>query len=518
METGRLMPAAEKRDPERELREAIGSFRHDPERFVRFAFPWREEGTELAAEEGPREWQLQQLRFISEALKAGASAEGAIRIAVASGHGIGKSTLVAWIILWALVSHPQTKVTITANTGDQLRTKTWPEVSKWFNLMICRHWFRLEATSISARQGAYAKTWRCDAATWSENNTVAFQGLHNKGKRLVLIFDEASEIVDKIWEVAEGAMTDEDTEIIWAVFGNPTVTTGRFRECFAGGRFSHRWKANQIDSREVPGTNKREIAKWIEDYGDDSDFVRVRVKGQFPRGGSMQFIDSELVEQAMKRAVTTNLREALILGVDVARFGAAQSVIYFRRGREGRYLPPLKFRGLDTMQLAARVADVAKREGAQAIFVDEGGIGAGVVDRLRQMRVPGVIGVNFGGKADRLILEEGQPATANKRAEMWASMRTWLKTGAIPKDPELQADLTGVEYGFNIHNEIQLEAKEHMVKRGLSSPDIGDALALTFAYPVMDLPDQHDGMRYDGGSVGSGDRVTSDYDPMAELE
>lgn len=511
--------AAEKRNPERELREAIGSFRHDPERFVRFAFPWGEEDTELANEAGAREWQLAQLRFIGEALKAGASAEGAIRIAVASGHGIGKSALVAWIILWALVSHPQTKVTITANTGDQLRTKTWPEVSKWFNLMICRHWFRLEATSIVARQGSYAKTWRCDAATWSENNTTAFQGLHNKGKRLVLIFDEASEIVDKIWEVAEGAMTDENTEIIWAVFGNPTVTTGRFRECFAGGRFHKRWKANQIDSREVPGTNKVEFAKWIEDWGEDSDFVRVRVRGQFPRGGSMQFIDSEIVEAAAKREALSHIRQPLIMGVDVARFGEDQATIYFRRGLDARTVPPQKFRGLDLVTLAGKVAELAMFYNVAAIFIDETGMGAGVVDMVRKM-MPHllVMGINNGGKADRYLMGSDMPASAYKGDEMWVAMRDWLKTGAIPDDPELRAELTGRQYGYNPKTEIVLEKKDDMRKRGLSSPDNADGLALTFAYPVAELPATSASDLYapviDGGTR---QQVESDYDPHADL-
>lgn len=477
-------------DPEQRLRDAIALHRHDPLEFVRFAFPWGAEGTELANETGPREWQAEVLNRIGKALKEGAALSGAIREATASGHGIGKSALVSWIILWALATYPLSKIVITANTGDQLRTKTWPEVAKWFNLLICRHWFRFEATSISARQPTLAKTWRCDAATWSENNTVAFQGLHNKGRRIVLIFDEASEIADKIWEVADGAMTDEDTEIIWAVFGNPTVNTGRFRECFAGGRFAHRWRANQIDSRTVPGTNKAEIAKWIEDWGDDHDFVRVRVKGQFPRGGSMQFIDSETIEQAAKREAQSYLRQPLVMGVDVARYGDDQSVITFRRGLDARTIKTVKFRGLDTMTLAGKVAELALAHGAHAVFADEGGIGAGVVDRLLQLlRGRLVQGVNFGGKATRQMMGDDLPAVADKAAEMWAAMRAWLRTGAIEDDPELKAELAARQYGFDLHNAIRLERKEDMKKRGLSSPDVADALALTFAFPVADLPD-----------------------------
>lgn len=481
------MAQAERRDPESDLIEIVTGFRHDPVGFVRYAFPWGEQGTELAGENGPRAWQVDTLTAIGKALQADDIA-GALRIATASGHGIGKSALVSWVILWGLATAPLTKVVITANTGDQLRTKTWPEVSKWFNLMICRHWFKFEATSIARRNSSGSREWRCDAATWSENNTAAFAGLHNKGRRIILLFDEASQIADKVWEVAEGALTDEGTEILWLVFGNPTENTGRFRECFAGGRFAHRWSPRQIDSREVPGTNKAEIAKWIEDWGEDHDFVRVRVKGQFPRGGSMQFIDSETVELAAARPAASHLRQALVMGVDVARFGDDQSVFYFRRGLDAKTIPPLKFRGLDLMTLASKVTEQAQAHRVNAVFVDEGGLGAGVVDRLRQLlRGLLVVGVNFGGKADRTMMGDDFPLTARKDAEMWASMRQWLATGSIPDDPELKAELTARQYGFNALSAIQLEPKEAMKKRGLASPDNADALALTFAYPVADL-------------------------------
>ena len=508
------MALAERRDPEGDLIEIIAGFRHDPLGFVRYAFPWGEPGTELANETGPRPWQIETLNIIAEALTA-EDIEGALRIATASGHGIGKSALVSWVILWGLATAPLTKVVITANTGDQLRTKTWPEVSKWFNLLICRHWFKFEATSIARRNSSGSKEWRCDAATWSENNTAAFAGLHNKGRRILLLFDEASQIADKVWEVAEGALTDEDTEILWLVFGNPTENTGRFRECFAGGRFAHRWRPRQIDSRDVPGTNKREIDKWIADWGDDSDFVRVRVKGQFPRGGSMQFIDGEMVDAAMTREAVSHLRQPLIMGVDVARFGDDQQIITFRRGLDARTVPTLKFRGLDLVTLSGKVAEQAMLHGVRAVFIDEGGMGAGVVDMVRVM-LPGrlVIGVNFGGKADRYMMGGDLPLVADKAAEMWAAMRLWLKTGAIEKDPELKAELTGRQYGFDTHNAIRLERKEDMKKRGLSSPDVADGLALTFAYPVADVPDNQRAPALDPFAGGT---VQSDYDPHADL-
>jgi hypothetical protein len=164
------------------------------------------------------------------------------------------------------------------------------------------------------------------------------------------------------------------------------------------------------------------------------------------------------------------------MGVDVARFGDDQSVVSFRRGRDARTIEWSKYRGLDTMELAARVAEHVRINQADAVFVDGGGVGGGVVDRLRQLHVQ-VIEVNFGSKAEDARYN-------NKRAEMWGNMKEWLPTGAIPTDRELTDDLIGLEYSFTPTNKVQLEKKEDMKRRGLASPDLADALALTFAYPV----------------------------------
>lgn len=470
------------RDVEGELIDLIGGFTRDALGFVLAAFPWGERGTLLADKTGPDQWQWDLLERVSSGL---GTLDEAIQEATASGHGVGKSALVAWLILWAMSTHADTRGVVTANTEVQLRTKTWAELSKWYGLCICKHWFRLTATALFALQPGHEKTWRIDAVPWSETNTEAFAGLHNEGRRIIVVFDEASAIPDVIWETTEGALTDAGTEILWFAFGNPTRNSGRFRECF--GRFRHRWHTQQVDSRTVEITNKAQIAQWVADYGEDSDFVRVRVRGVFPRAGSTQFISGEDADAARTREVQTIPSDPLILGVDVARFGDDETVLAFRRGRDARALAWQSYRGLDTMQVAAHVAEASRLHKLAAIFVDEGGLGAGVVDRLKQLRVP-VIPVNFGAKPSNQAV--GEMRVRNKRAEMWAMMRAWLPGGAIPDDHGLIADLTGVEYGFDENQAIQLERKEHMKKRGLASPDKADALALTFAYPVgMELPD-----------------------------
>lgn len=462
----------------------IGSFTADPLGHAMYAYPW-DEGA-LVGVSGPREWQADVLDAIGDHLSNPATRFEPCRIAVASGHGIGKSALIGMIAKWGLDTCDDCKIVLTANTEPQLRTKTMPEITKWSRMSITSDWFKTTAQAIASSVPGHEKSWRLDAVTWSKENTEAFAGLHNQGKRIIVIYDEASGIDDKVWEVTLGALTDEKTEIIWIAFGNPTKNTGKFRECF--GKHRHLWKTRQIDSRDVEGTNKAYLDELVSTYGEDSDIVKVRVRGMFPSASSMQFIPSDLVTAARKRIVEAPADEPLVMGVDVARFGDDNSAIYFRRGRDARSIPPQRFNGIDTMQLAAKVAELQRLHSCRAIFVDEGGIGAGVVDRLRQMQLP-VFGIQFGSKPlGAVYIGEGVKC-ANRRAEMWAIMREWLKGGAVPDDDVLNDDLIGVEYSFNAHDEILLERKADMKKRGLSSPDDGDGLALTFAVPVApDMP------------------------------
>ena len=468
------------------LSEIVGRFRFDPLGFVMYAFPWERSGTSLANETGPEPWQREVLEKLGRGLKQrDTSPDEAVRLATASGHGIGKSALVSWIVLWALSTLSDTRGIVTANTEGQLRTKTWPELAKWHALCATKSWFTYTATSLFySKDPGHDRTWRVDAITWSENNTEAIAGLHNKGKRAFAIFDEASSIADGVWETIEGALTDAGTQLFWTVFGNPTRTTGRFRECFAGGRFAHRWQPQQIDSRSVSMTNKAQIATWVHDYGEDSDFVRVRVKGEFPRAGTMQFVESERVQHAVERELVKDPTAALVMGVDIARQGEDQTVIRLRRGLDARSIPAVKFRIPDLMATAGRVMELINSHEPDAVFVDGTGIGWGVVDRLAQLGCSVVRGIDFGAGADRNDGSEAQVRYANKRAEMWGHMKEWCKFGCLPDDRALRADLTAVDYGYDASDAIRLERKDDMRKRGLASPDDGDALALTFAYPV----------------------------------
>jgi hypothetical protein len=463
-------------DFEKELTVNIGAFENDPYGYVMYAFPWGTEGTELANESGPREWQVETLIRIGEALEEGGELGAVVREAIASGHGVGKSALVSWLILWAMSTREHTKGMATANTEAQLRTKTWPELSKWYRNCVNRHWFVLTATAMYSADPECEKTWRFDAIAWSKNNTEAFAGMHNKGRRILVLFDEASAIPDVIFEVTEGALTDKDTQIIWCAFGNPTRNTGMFRECFR--KFRHRWVCHQIDSREVPGTNADLMATWVKDYGEDSDFVKVRVRGVFPSQSIAQFISEDLVLPARGKHLQPDKYSFApkILTCDPAWEGDDALVIGMRQGLKFEILYKIPKNDNDIM-IATRLAALEDQHKADAVFVD-GGYGTGIVSAGRTM-----------GRSWQIVWFSEKPSDdgyLNKRAEMWGLMKQWLgEGGAIPNDDDLFYDLIGPETVPRMDGKIQLESKEAMKRRGLISPNCGDALALSFARPVV---------------------------------
>lgn len=476
---------ATRADPEADLIADIGGFTHDPLSHALYAYPWGE-GV-LAGVDGPRQWQREVLSDIGAHLANPETRHQPCRIARASGHGIGKSALISMIVKWGLDTCDDTRIVFTANTEAQLLTKTMPEITKWHNLSITRDWFKATATALISTLPGHDKSWRADAVTWSLNNTEAFAGLHNQGKRIIVILDEASGIHPKVWEVILGALTDENTEIIFLAFGNPTLNTGTFRELF--GKLRNLWRTKQIDSRTVEGTNKAYLDELVTTYGIDSDIVKVRVLGQFPSASSMQFIESGVVEEAQSRELGQTLgSDPVIFGVDCARFGDDHSTLAIRCGRDARSRPWKRWHHMDAMTLAGDIALEAAQWRPDAIFVDAGNIGAAVIDRLRQL-LPDtpVFEVWFGSTKVREANWIGgtRIRVANKRAEMWTNMRHWLGGGCIPEHQGLHDDLIGPEYGFNGDQAVMLEKKEHMKARGLPSPDDGDALACTFAEPVQ---------------------------------
>jgi hypothetical protein len=492
--------------PEQELAEEVAACYSDPRRFVRVMYPWGEPDGPLAQYDGPDVWQAEFLERLGQAVRTrrfnGKTPVAPIRMATSSGHGIGKSTLVAWIVNWIMSTRENSRGTITANTFTQVKDKTWASIRKWTPLCLTGHWF--DVTSERMSHTAHPATWFCSAQSCREENSEAFAGQHAADSTSFYLFDEASAVPDSIYEVAEGGLTDGEPMMF--LFGNPTRSTGRFHQaCFGSAR--GRWDARTIDSRECAFTNKAQIAEWAEDYGEDSDFFRVRVRGLPPQASEVQFIANDLVFAAQTREATALTTDPVICGLDIARGGADSNVFRFRRGADARSIEAIRIPGehtRDSMVLVAKAADLLENgidnQPIAAMFIDGTGIGGPIVDRLKQLGYDQqVVEIQFGWKAPDLKY-------ANMRAYMWGRLRDWLQHGAIDDTPVLEQDLTGPGYTHNSRDQLLLESKEHMKKRDLDSPDDGDALALTFAAPVSPTAEANDvfdwGASRDRGHAG----------------
>ena len=448
----------------KEMVEFVASFRHNPVGFVKAMYPW---GQGELTGQWPQAWQLELLQEIADKLERDPHAIQ--RYATGSGHGIGKSAVVSWLIEWALYTMVDTKVVVTANTETQLRSKTWSELAKWHRLNIASGFFVFTATSLYAAEADREKTWRADAIPWSKSNPAAFAGLHNKGSRILLIFDEASEIDDAIWDVAEGAMTDSNTEIIWCAFGNRTRNFGKFNDCFLRDRL--RWSTRKIDSRTVDITNKELLQEWIDFYGLDSDFVKVRVLGEAPSSGEYQFISRAVIEAARERELDLYDYDfaPAIIGVDPAWSGKDEATIYLRKGNYSKLLY-VESKSDDNQAFADRIAMYEDEYKAVAVCIDFG-YGQGIYSAGKHM-----------GRNWHLIpfaSTKCETAYYNKRAEMWGKMKLWLQEGgALDKqDVEIADELMLPEVVSCDSGKIKLQRKSDMPK----SPNRADALALTFA-------------------------------------
>ena len=456
----------------------------DPEAFVLYAFPWGQKNTPLEKFDGPRMWQRKVLRDITKHIRENRDADvmDALREAVASGRGIGKSALVSWLILWMLTTRIGSSIIVSANSENQLRSVTWGELTKWSTMIINAHWWEISATKLVPAQWLTelverdlkkgTRYWAAEGKLWSEENPDSYAGVHNMDGTMV-IFDEASGIPDGIWSVAAGFFTENILDRYWFAFSNPRRNTGYFFECFNSKRDF--WRGRQIDSRTVEGTDKGIYQQIIDEYGEDSIQARVEVYGEFPSAGDDQFISPVTVEDAFKREPYKDITAPIVIGVDPARGGNDSTVIVVRQGRD--LIAIKRYRGEDTMEVVGRVIDAIEEYKPTLTVIDEGGLGYGILDRLNEQRYK-VRGVNFGWKSKNPI------TWLNKRAELWGAMRDWLKTASIPTDRQLKADLTAPAMKINSSGAIQLEGKKEMKSRGLASPDSADALAVTFAYPV----------------------------------
>ena len=457
----------------------------DPEAFVLLVFPWGQKGTPLEHFKGPRLWQRKVLRHITAhiAKNKEATAYEVLRMATASGRGIGKSALVSWLILWMLSTRIGSTTIVSANSEAQLRSVTWAEITKWAALLMNSHWFEISATRVMPAKWIAelverdlkvgTRYWAVEGRLWSEENPDSYAGVHNQAGVMV-IFDEASGIPDAIWSVTAGFFTENTPNRFWCAFSNPRRNQGYFFEAFHAKRAF--WFTQNIDAREVEDTDKGVYEQIIAEYGADSTQAKVEVYGQFPTDGDDQFIPPSIVDAAMSRERYQDQTAPIVIGVDPARSGADSTVIAVRQGRD--LVAVRRYQGEDTMATVGRVIDAIEEWKPALVVLDEGGLGYGILDRLKEQRYKVVRGVNFSWKS------KTPQMYANKRAELWGTMREWLQSASIPHDRQLKSDLIGPNQKPNSSGSIQLESKKDLKSRGLASPDAADALACTFAYPV----------------------------------
>jgi hypothetical protein len=525
MMTPKLSPA------DQQLADEVANYYAEPLGWVMFAYEWDTDPAlqvcELPPEYqlaygckyGPDLWACELLVSIGEQVKAngfdGTHAVDAIREAIASGHGIGKSAITAWLVNWLMSTRPFARGTVTATTAVQLATKTWAEIAKWTKKSITGHWFDVTTGKGAMKMSriGYEEDWFCSAQTCAEENSEAFAGQHSVTSTSFYIFDEASGVPNKIWEVADGGMTDG--EPMFFAFGNPTINSGEFYDCFHSKR--HRWNTRQIDSRTVQITNKKFLQDMIDDYGIDSDRVKVRVLGIFPSLSALQFISVSDVDEARRRHLRPEQYAfaPVILTLDPAWTGNDELVISKRQGLKFEILRTLDKNDND-MEVATMLAALEDEHEADAVFIDMG-YGTGVYSAGITWGRPWQL-VNFGAKSPTL-------GYLNMRAYIYGQGKQWLKDGgALPDDLQLRSEIIAVLTEPRTDGVIQIESKKDMHERVGFSPGRCDSLMLSFAYPVvrkprlLGIPLRPQAPReYDPYAGRPLDRQPDEYDPYSNI-
>ena len=446
---------------------------YDPLKWVLAIYPWNKPGTFLEDEAGPDEWQVEVLQAIGQELLLVDSGKGmtnAAQVAIGSGHGTGKTALEAWIIQWWLSTRRAPAMNVTAGTDTQLRTKLWRELSKWHAVSANKDWFEWTATKFAMKEHPLSVA---NAIPWSEHNAHAFAGLHEADP--AAIFEEASVISDIIFSTQEGAFTTPGG--LWLVVGNLTEPSGAFYDCFE--RNKKYWRTFTIDARRARKADKVRIAQWQDQYGEDSDFFRVRVMGLPPRGGETRLFTADLIDNAVRREVAEEWihdETAIVMGIDPAGGGANLTAIVVRRGPLVKAEWIIRYSESNHMRNASLIAGYLAKFKPDYAFIDGHGLGKGIFDRLMDLGYRNVMAA-YGG--DRSAVTD-KLNYFNPRSEWWGRMADWLLVSHVPPDRDLRDQLLRQPMSRS-QMRLQLMAKDEMRKQNIESPDTADALALTFA-------------------------------------
>lgn len=406
--------------------------------------------------------------------------DGQRRITIRSGHGVGKTAVLSWVIIWhALTREPQ-KALVTAPTSAQLFDALAAEVKFWISRLPVPLQKVFDVKSESITHTAAPASSFISFATSRADTPEALAGKHSDN--MLLIADEASGVPEQVFEAAVGSMSGHDAIMILA--GNPIRSSGYFYNTFNKPEMKDDWFPIHISCENHPRVSQDFVQQVARTYGEKSNAYRVRVLGEFPLADDNTIIPFELVELAKTRDVAaTNVIP--IWGLDCARFGSDRSALAKRQGNI--LLEPVKaWSGLNAMELAQTVkieyysTNLAGRP--SMICVDSIGLGAGVADRLRQLGLP-ALDINVGESSSM------KEKFRNLKAELWWEARDWFyqRNVSLP-DSSLATELIAPQYKYTANNKIQVESKDEMKKRGVlegKSPDLADAFILTFSVAAM---------------------------------
>lgn len=430
----------------------IAKYRPDPVAFCREILNVR-----------PDPWQCEFL---------GAIAAGRRRISVRSGHGVGKSSAASWAMLWFLLTRYPVKVVVTAPTSAQLYDALFAELKRWIKELPPALSTLLEPKQERVELKPSPTEAFISARTSRAEQPEALQGIHSE--HVMLVADEASGVPEAVFEAAAGSMSGHSAVTI--LLGNPVRSSGYFYDTH--NRLRGEWWTQRVSCVDSPRVSKEYVAEMATRYGEESNAYRIRVLGEFPLADDDTMIPMDLIDGAVERDVASSPTAATVWGLDVARFGSDSSALCKRRTNVVTELRT--WRNLDLMQLTGAVVAeyqaIAPGDRPTEILVDSIGLGAGVVDRLRELELP-VRGINV----------SESPAMGgtyrNLRAELWGRAKAWLERRdcRLPKDERLISELATVRYSFTSSAKLQLESKDDIRRRGLPSPDLADAFVLTFA-------------------------------------
>ena len=431
--------------------EAIAALREDPALFV-----------ETVLQATPQKWQRKALDAIAQN----------DRVAIKSGHGVGKTAFESWVVLWWLMTHYPCKVAVTANSAHQLSDVLWTEIDRWARNMPQAFKdlleFKSDKISLKGATDSFAV-----ARTSRRENPESLAGFHSP--HMLFVVEEASGVPNVIFETASGALSTPGAKIIMC--GNPTRSDGYFYDAFHGDR--DKWHCITVSCEEGEYVDPKFIDEMADKYGSQSNVFKVRVLGEFPTQSDDVLLPLHLIEDAVTRDVEAGPTTPVVWGLDVARFGGDRSALAKRQGNV--LIEPIKtWQNKDLMELAGIVLSeydaVPYSMRPQAIYIDAIGLGAGLADRLRELDMPAVA-VSVSETASL------KDRFNRLRDELFWLCREWFEARDchIPDDGTLMAELSGIRYKYLSTGKLKVESKDEMKRRGQRSPDVADAFVLTFA-------------------------------------